>query len=1233
MSPVDKHLSDEQIDWLVAHEQGEIHGGPPQESLQEALRHLAGCLECQQIVSLHINFERNLRKLRETGGAGSSQECPPLERLRAVAAGIKSDEESEKVLDHAAHCDYCGPLLREATKDFASDLTSEEESVLAQLPSSQREIQRKLGRRLAAAQRPADARPRLVLPRALERLTAALTPTRWIYAAAGLITLVAIGSWLAVRSTRPSADLLLAQAYSEQRTLELRFADARQAPIRQQRGPGESPLAKPAALLEAELLIKRELVKTPNDPRWLAAKGRSELLEWRYEDAIHTFGRALETNPDSPDVLRDLATAHFQRAEIEKRPIDYGSAIQELSQALAKRPSDPVGLFNRAIIYERMFLYENATKDWETYLKLDPGGPWSTEARQHLDDVKKKQLHHDQSQKIPIGEPSAANNLLEERLRHTADKDQELDSIDEEYLDLATEKWLSGLAEDLRRGLTLSQSPSGRALHALSELWLLRHGDSWLSDLLESANTRGFPAAAESLAKAISAGSEGNPSLSLEQAQLAVQRFDRFENRAGVFRAKLEGIYALQRSLEDERCVAAARKLDADLASRSYFWMKGKLLLEQAACAASGADVADADRLLHAADQIAVTHNFGALYLRGLSFASDFAADKGDSDLSWKNAQQGLQQFWSGSYPPIRGYALCASLGYVAEDSEQAWTAMAFWSEAIPFVERTANRSTEGLARYRLATEEVAVGRNAEANEEFVRVTRIFSALPSSSATLNYRVASEVSLAAIESSVGERAAARKRLNEIAAYVRDIDQYQTALQYYRTLGEEQALDGDLQAAEKSLQSAVAIAQLGMRTLASDAERINWDQQTGNTYRSLIRLLISQPGRETEALRVWELYRSLVYQSPGQFGPSTRSTLAQLGAQAPRPGELDVHLLLPSLTNVTFLTYAQLGNEIAFWAFDDRGIFFRKVVAPINEFIAVSKRFSRLCSDPESDNSLRKSDGQKLYTLLISPMQDFLSEGRILWVETDGILSLVPFQALVGPDGVPLLGKFAVAYRSSAQTASHSQEPRVLETDRALVASSSLLAPPSSLLLPPVRDAATEAEAVAARFPNHRLFLGEEKNLEMIRAEFRKAALFHYAGHYLPARGTNQAFVDSVLDTQPNRASRLGFSRRPALARCKLVVLSACSTGSADQVGLFDPAGLVHPFLRSGARRVIASRWDVDSNVTAHLMDRFYSALLSGQTIVEALRTASRGLASDPRYSHPFYWAAFAVFAQD
>jgi CHAT domain-containing protein/tetratricopeptide (TPR) repeat protein len=1230
----DKHLSDEQIDWLIAHERGDTERSESRELIENVRGHLTGCEACQRMVQMHYKLEKYLRTLRTSNTGVPGKDCPSNESLREAVAGIKSVQESEKLLDHTAHCDYCASLLREAIDELATESTPEEVSLLADLPSAQPNFQRKLAKKLASAPLQTGAGQTRVLPLALPTPKLSyLQLHRSVYAAAAVFMVALMGFWFVVRLRRPSADQLIARAYSDQRSLELRLADATPAPIRQQRGTERSSFSKPAALLEAELLIKLQLQKTPNDAKWLAARGRSELLEWQYEDAIRSFERALETNADSPDLLRDLATAHFQRAEAEHLPNDYGSAIELLSEALVKRPNDPVCLFNRAIIYERMFLYDSAMKDWETYLRMDPSGSWSTEARERLEEVKKKLQKHDQSQELPIEDPVAAAIYFSERLNSNSATHDEANSVDEQYLDLATAKWLSTLAEDLRHGKSLQQSPTGQALQLFSTLWETSHGDPWLSDLLKSANLPWFPDAAEALARAVTAASEGDPSLARRRAQLAANLFGRVPNRAGTLRAKLEGIYALQRSLEGEKCLKSARNLGVELEGLSYHWLRAKLLLEESACAGSTAQIEDAEHDVQRSEEIATQRKFGGLYLRGLSFASDFASDKGDRNLAWKRAQLGLERFWSGSFAPIRGYGLCASLGYLAEDSEQGWTAIAFWSEALPLIERTANRSTEGLARYRLATDEIAVGNKYEANRELKRVSQIFTSLPNDSTSLNYRVASEVSLASVDLSLGERASAKALLNEISPFVSNVVQYQTALQYYQTMAEEHILDGEWNAAEESLRSAVAIGRRGLIALTSDADRLNWDQQTSAAYRSLVRLLISEPGREEEGLRVWELYRSLPSQTSRVTSLPHESTLAELGSRPPKPSEADVDALLPLLKKVTFLTYTQLDDGIALWAYDDRGIRFRRVSVPIEEISAVSKRFVRLCSDPSSDINLLRMDAKKLYEWLIYPVQPLLSPERTIWIEPDGVLSLIPFQVLIDEEGSPLLREFPVAYRTAATSEHWAREPLVATNDQVVVATTLLLPHQSSRALPPLPDAVKEAEAIAALFPNHRLLLDEDSKPEVIRAELRRAAVFHYAGHYVPMEDINRSPLGSILQTGSTRNTKSEVASSFLLSRCKLVVLSACSTGAGARLGLFDPNGLVRPLLRAGARRVIASRWSVDSTVTAELMGNLYSALLSGQTSADALRAASRKLAEDPKYAHPYYWAGFGVFAKD
>src|SRR5258708_15605435 len=231
-----------------------------------------------------------------------------------------------------------------------------------------------------------------------------------VYAFAGIAVVVLV-AWIGLRTLRPpSAEQLLAQAYTERRTLEVRISGAKYAHMRVERSAGGSTLDKSSSLLKAEALISDKLSKNPSDPEWLQARARADLLDGNYESAIKSLQRALETQPDSPSLLTDLGSAYFMRAESANRPIDYGNAIESLGKALAKSPDDPVALFNRALACERMFLYTQAVEDWEHYLRIDPQGEWADEARHHLAAVQQKLKQHEKSQSKSLLSPADIAN-------------------------------------------------------------------------------------------------------------------------------------------------------------------------------------------------------------------------------------------------------------------------------------------------------------------------------------------------------------------------------------------------------------------------------------------------------------------------------------------------------------------------------------------------------------------------------------------------------------------------------------------------------------------------------------------------------------------------------------------------------------------------------------------------------------------------------------------------------
>ena len=99
---------------------------------------------------------------------------------------------------------------------------------------------------------------------------------------------------------------------------------------------------------------------------------------------------------------------------------------------------------------------------------------------------------------------------------------------------------------------------------------------------------------------------------------------------------------------------------------------------------------------------------------------------------------------------------------------------------------------------------------------------------------------------------------------------------------------------------------------------------------------------------------------------------------------------------------------------------------------------------------------------------------------------------------------------------------------------------------------------------------------------------------------------------------------------AVLSADLVVLSACQTALGKEVAGEGFVGLTRGFMYAGARRVIASLWQVSDVATAELMKRFYDGLLQRHLpAAAALRRAQIEMARDPRWASPYYWAGFVL----
>jgi tetratricopeptide (TPR) repeat protein len=467
--PFDKHLDSDELDGLVSPPAASVpeSGRLSEQALEDARRHVESCQDCSRKLQRHQFVHSEILRMRVPNPSPPTPECRGDAEWLEVAAGLLPEAKTRELMKHAAQCGHCGPLLKNAAEALVDETTPSEEALLASLQSARPEWRKKMAATLRDSVR--DRQPKPSWWR-----TAFAWPAP-AYAFAGIVA-IAVVAWIGVRALHPpSAEQLLAQAYTEHRTLEVRIPGAKYAPLRAERGTAQSDFDKPQSLLKAEDLIGENLRKNPTDPVWLQARARADLLNGNYESAIKSLDRALETEPDSTSLLTDLGSAYFVRAKATDRQIDYGYAINSLGKALVKSPDDPIALFNHALACEQMFLYTQAVDDWEHYLRIDPQGEWAEEARKRLQEIEEKLNQHNQTMAEPL--------LTPEQISAMRSDDQLTRSIDtrvEEYLHTAVAEWLA-------KAFPMAGPPSKDSLAALSLLSTImieRHSDSWLADLL-----------------------------------------------------------------------------------------------------------------------------------------------------------------------------------------------------------------------------------------------------------------------------------------------------------------------------------------------------------------------------------------------------------------------------------------------------------------------------------------------------------------------------------------------------------------------------------------------------------------------------------------------------------------------------------------------------------------------------------------------------------------------------
>jgi CHAT domain-containing protein/cytochrome c-type biogenesis protein CcmH/NrfG len=1173
---------------------------------------------------MHKSVHSEMLRMRAPDPSPLTPECIGDAEWLEVAAGLYPEAKTKKLMKHAAQCGHCGPLLKNVAEALVDETTPSEEAWLASLRSAQPEWRKNMAATLRAS----------VGTRNNSRETkegvrwwqALFSWSRPAVAFAG-IAVVVIAGWLGWRVLHPlSAEQLLAQAYTERRTLEVRIPGGRYAPLRVERSSASSNFDKPESLLKAEFLIGESLRKSPDDPGWLQAKARADLLDGNYESAIKSLQQVLDLQPDSPAVMVDLASAYYGRASANAdRQVDYAVAIDYLGRALAKTPNDSLALFNRAICEEKLYLYDPARTDWQKYLSIDRVGPWAEEAQKNLARVEEKIKNKHARLLRPLLSVPDLVSLPSGEGRVT-----EMDGRVEAYLHLAVTQWLPKAFPQFQT--QASPQPAHQALEILAQVIRERHGDVWLADVLQEPHGTNFATGSNLLAAALEADDRGDYLEANHDAQEAARLLGAAGNFAAELRAQEEELYSDHLLYDGGKCVALSDSLGVQLRLHRYEWLQAQTSLERSMCAGL---VGDQGTVRSATDRGTIEagdHHYAALFLRGLGFQADEATDIGDAQRGIALASKGLEKFWDSDVDLMKGYNLYTDLDTVGDTLHLPNLQVTVWQQATALIDLHSDLVQRAMAHRFFADAAYLANMPDLASLELSRARELFAAAPPTEATARGKLDADIFQAGLEVRQGELDRADQDLRTAQADLEGHLIYGQEMTLFAAKTELKMRRHDSGGAESDLRAAIFLAEWGLQTLNSQSARHRWAQQTAGTYRNLVAWRLLE-GDAAGALEFWEWYKGAEFRVTNTRASDAlqnmdTALLPDLRTAPPLPSPTVVVQHLPLLTQETIITLVALPEGAAVWAYDDRGVSGHWLTKSVKEIQDRVAGLRELCSSRETSVAVLRSASRALYDILITPIEDRITPGRTLVFESDGFLSDVPFEALVDPQGHYLVERATVVTSPGLyQLLRLSPALPINAETQALVVSVSA---PSVGGVDPVPAADREAQSVASLFRGAQWLEGPAATLAAIRRTLPSVRVFHFAGHAVSLPDRNGLLL-AERDGASQQARVVGAdSFNPAIVRnLQLAVLSACATGARSSTESSGTEGLSEAFLRSGVRSVVASRWNVDSEATAAFMEKFYANLLSGSEVPAALRAAQLQLASQPEFAHPYYWAAFGA----
>ena len=326
------------------------------------------------------------------------------------------------------------------------------------------------------------------------------------------------------------------------------------------------------------------------------------------------------------------------------------------------------------------------------------------------------------------------------------------------------------------------------------------------------------------------------------------------------------------------------------------------------------------------------------------------------------------------------------------------------------------------------------------------------------------------------------------------------------------------------------------------------------------------------------------------------------------------------------------------------------------------------------------------GYTLYKALLEPFEEELKSSRHLIVSTSGHLAQLPFATLprqpdassaawlirdVAISHVPTANGWLSLKRLSSQASApqallawgdpafnvaspqasaannHAVRAaamvRSVDGHRSIMDASTYVNYSKIPPLPETRDEVLQLAKILQADPQQDLILGPEATRASVlkqsnSGQLAKKQVVVFATHGLLAGDLpdlNQPALAMAASKNPNDSPLLTLEDVLSLKlNADWVVLSACNTAGADGKAEEALSGLARGFFYAGSRSLLVTHWSVESESAMQLTTQTFSAYKSQKNVrrAESLRQAMLAVMNTPKFSHPAYWAPYALVGE-